>query len=1468
MGVKKIIAVMLIMVMLVSMFPVGVSAEGNPPAPTLALAEDTGVTTDYITSNGTVNIGNLQAEATWEYSINSGTSWNTGSGTSFVLSNGTYNAGTIQVHQTLNGNTSDAASNGNTIEIAKNQINNGDFQQGNTGFSTSYTYNKRDGSNLLDAGGYHVVNRAIDVHSSWTNAYDHTNTVDEDLTAATGKYFVANGSGDTTHVVWQSNAGIKVDAGVAYRFEAYLMSLYADDGGGASYPDLKFQLTDGTHWADMGTSNVTWGSNDKGNWYLTFADGTFSTEGTYYIRLVNNQSGAYGNDLGVDDIYFGIRGAAPSAKDPDTNPTGEPTVFDTSEFLSMELVTDTGASATDNITSDGQVNVTGLQYAWQYSTNNGSDWTNGAGSSFTLNGDGAKSVIARQRNSADTDWLPACAPLEFTLDTTAPDLDTAVVVNNTLTLTYSEDLDSNHPPVATDFAVAIDGGDPSVPTALNVSGDTITLTLTSSVYNGQTVTVSYTAPVGNQAIQDIAGNKASNLNGQAVTNNTITITYDANEATGGTVPSPQNKVSGVDLTLATNSGNLVRDGYTFAGWNTQSDGNGTDYAKGGTYTTDNSQILYAKWTINQYTVTFEDYNGAELKTETVNHGGSATAPANPTREGYTFTGWDIAFDNVTSDLTVTAQYSVNQYQISFESNGGSVVDAITADYGTTITASEAPSREGYGFGGWYKEAGLENAWNFGTDTVPAENITLYAKWTITDEEAVAKDLADVEIGYAEGDNAEHVTQDIILPASGTYGSTVTWTSSDPSIVTVTGEVYRPTFTVGDEQVTVTASVYKGTVTDTKDFILTVIKQPATDEEAVTIDIANLTIGYEPGDYAEHVTQNIILKTSGNSGTTITWASSDPSVITESGEVYRPTFTAGDAELTVTGTVYKGNVIATKDFYLKVIKLPMNDAEKVAADKDKVEIIYADGDSANSVTRNVILPTVGDNGSTVTWSSSNPSLIATDGTVTRPSSGNMTVTLTTTITSGSESNTKEFILTVKAKPKKDKDEEPVTEEITVDVEAGQGETVSKAKIERTTEADGTIKDEVTLEQDDAEETVNKLKELGQDTARIVIPDAEDQVSEVKVTVPEESIDLLTDGNINLEIYTENGRIIVPADSLSKLNEDLYFRVVPIKDEKQKNEVIDRAKKDEMVKEVTKDSKIEVLGRPMTIETNMESQPVIIVLPLYDRLPDNQAEREKILNNLVIFIEHDDGTMELVKGTVTNYYDPNTMGIEFGIEKFSTFTMVYMEGWKEYLTMQNPHHEAYIMGYPDGTFRPDRAITRAEVAALLARNMTVEINESATKTFPDLSQFHWAYADIQEVVQAGLIQGYTDRTFRPDDKITRAEMATIAARWKKLQDKQTSSFKDIANHWAKGKIAALEDSGLINGYPDGTFKPDKELSRAEAVKIINRLLERGPLHGVSNQIWPDVTSGHWAFEEIEEASVDHYFRLEEETEYLVE
>ena len=170
---------------------------------------------------------------------------------------------------------------------------------------------------------------------------------------------------------------------------------------------------------------------------------------------------------------------------------------------------------------------------------------------------------------------------------------------------------------------------------------------------------------------------------------------------------------------------FTRKGYTQVGWSTV-DGGEKVYGFEDVYTQNEALTLYPVWNANQYTITFDTNGGSEIAPITQDYGTEITAPDNPTRKGYTFKGWnkEIPETMPAENITVKAQWEINQYTIAFDTNGGSEIAPITQDYGTEITAPDNPTRKGYTFKGWDKEI---------PKTMPAENITITARWKDTEK---------------------------------------------------------------------------------------------------------------------------------------------------------------------------------------------------------------------------------------------------------------------------------------------------------------------------------------------------------------------------------------------------------------------------------------------------------------------------------------------------------------------------------------------------------------------------------------------------------------------------------------------------------------------------------------------------------------------------------------------------------------
>jgi hypothetical protein len=191
-------------------------------------------------------------------------------------------------------------------------------------------------------------------------------------------------------------------------------------------------------------------------------------------------------------------------------------------------------------------------------------------------------------------------------------------------------------------------------------------------------------------------------------------------------------------------------------------------------------------------------------------------------------------------------------------------------------------------------------------------------------------------------------------------------------------------------------------------------------------------------------------------------------------------------------------------------------------------------------------------------------------------------------------------------------------------------------------------------------------------------------------------------------------------------------------------------------------------------------------------------------------------------------------------------------KQSQEMTGSTQKGYVKGYADGTFRPENSITRAELAAMLSRVLPLSSMKETKNAYQDVPATHWAMQPIEEVTQNQVMSGYPDGSFHPDSPITRAEMASIVARVKHLDTKQTTMFKDTMNHWASASIGAVQTAGFMKGYPDGTFHPDQPLTRAETVTIVNLMMGITASQHTSQVTWKDVPSTYWAYDQIENAS----------------
>ncbi|WP_051108724.1 Ig-like domain-containing protein [Paenibacillus daejeonensis] len=744
--------------------------------------------------------------------------------------------------------------------------------------------------------------------------------------------------------------------------------------------------------------------------------------------------------------------------------------------------------------------------------------------------------------------------------------------------------------------------------------------------------------------------------------------------------------------------------------------------------------------------------------------------------------------------------------------------------------------------------GLVTAVNKGTATITATSADGVHKNSST--VTVIRRAASVSINPSSlnlhENGATAVLTATVAPV-GTNNTNVTWRSADTSIAEVNANGVVTPKNIGSTTITVR------TVDGGHEQSIPVTVGP---NVASDVHLNLYLLNMKQGGKTEQLIATVTPSNASNKN--VTWKSEDPSVAT----VVNGLVTAvGGGSTYITVTTEDGGFTKQARVIVEQTIWPVTG---VSTNKSSLELTVGQPGEKLIAT---VAPANATN-KAVTWSSSD-SAIATvnaDGLVAPVAAGKTTVKVTTV----DGNNSASVDVEVKAAPQPPANgggggggavivAPPAnpTEEITgvVDGGAASGAGLSSFVIKRTSGSNGAKQDAIALEANKTKEAADKAKAAGLPIIRVVIPDAKDEVSDTTVTLPLSALQHLKNDEIGLELSTANARIVIGSESLAGQNQELYFRLTPLKTAGEQAQVESRAGAQAVVQQTVGEGSFDLVGRPVTIETNMKGQPVEIILPLAaTQLPSNAAEREAWLSRLVIFIEHSDGERVVVQPQVVTDAS-GQVGLSFEINKFSTFSILEIQPAAETEPEVGGRHEAYMSGYEDGTFRPSRQVTRAELAAILARLYAAAAAEPVSTELTDIDS-HWAEASIRAVVAGGYMQGYPDGTFQPNRVLSRAEIAAILARVQGLTHTGVATFGDVASgHWAEGYIGAVQQAGLMTGYEGNEFRPGQGVTRAEVVVIVNRVLRRGPLTDVTEPSWSDVSVSHWAFGHIEEASRTH-------------
>ena len=372
-------------------------------------------------------------------------------------------------------------------------------------------------------------------------------------------------------------------------------------------------------------------------------------------------------------------------------------------------------------------------------------------------------------------------------------------------------------------------------------------------------------------------------------------------------------------------------------------------------------------------------------------------------------------------------------------------------------------------------------------------------------------------------------------------------------------------------------------------------------------------------------------------------------------------------------------------------------------------------------------------------------------------------------------------------------------------------------ETTTTDDGKTVETFTVKAE-AQEQITKAKEESKTTVEINIPGNQDAVTVVNVPADV----LQSTAGMNVTVDTPNATLELPADLVEVLataGQSLSLTV-----ERGNSETASAHMSGVITTEGAR-----VLGTPTVINTAITGN-TNVTIPLTGIIfPDNPGERDRFLNSLAVFAIHSDGDKTVKTGEIVFDADDNPAGIKFTVHKFSTFAVIKLpekpavtltdidEHWAEG-NIRELIAAGAIAGYPDYTFRPNNNITRGEFVAILVKAFNLE--GPTGKVFADTAE-HWAKEYISIAASNEVVTGYDETTFGSNDLITREQMAVMVTRAAKL-DLQTGemNFSDAVDiaPWAVSAVFTAVRQGIITGYPDNTFKPKENATRAEAATVI--------------------------------------------------
>lgn len=858
-------------------------------------------------------------------------------------------------------------------------------------------------------------------------------------------------------------------------------------------------------------------------------------------------------------------------------------------------------------------------------------------------------------------------------------------------------------------------------------------------------------------------------------------------------------------------------GYTFEGWKREDGTAATNFTMPandvkitGNWKKNGDGTYKLEYWLEKLDGTYENTETITGRTGTIGTTASVTEADKKQITGFTFdannTNNKLEGEIVSGDpLTLKLYYKRNTYKVTYDygtapSGASTLPTEATYKYGATVTVADKATAPGYNFDGWKKDGTVTTSFE-----MPAQNVTLTGSWTLKDPTAVNVDLNNHIYKTFTSDTAD------IPNGKLTFNVTVRGISDNAASMTRSGSVE---FTKQDVEGVTTSKAFTFagnplTFTATGEYTFEVVEDTTTTINGLTYNVNN----------EAHLFTIVVDKKE------------------NANELYVKEVRVGTAE-------YTGNALTATLAYATITNN------------------YVEPKNAQVTNKEVVVTQPEDALKTAVYA-----FKITSGVTVLYPTGNGTTSNTLEVPYGTTEATLLYKITVFAGTKTYYEFDDVGAEL---VYAEHANVVQENNTFKVTFEDGAeyayvyvaVTHGLNFDNDDNRCTVDNtvLGQKAETTVKEKDPNSVDVdfsryvYKKLTVTGDKAFTGATFEATLDGTYY--------PPTIINSLEDEsaiaTYAHAVPGAAQLHKTLTVSFDANDDLTQPKP------FLG---TINFNAEGT---YEYTLKEVIPEGATGYDTSEFHLVVTVEaNGNGQLE---ATVSMWFNDELMPLETGI----LFSNTIDTGKDDYYPIIIPtiinkdtgmlnktDHFAYVIGYPDGTVHPNGQITRAEVATIFFRLLRDEVRDGAfttSNTYSDVAYGKWYNNPISTMSALGIITGYPDGTFKPNKPITRAEFAAIAARFDETQSGKSATFSDVIGHWAAKEIGIAYYNDWIKGYPDGTFKPDQNITRAEAMTLINRVLERKPespadLLTNMNKWTDNMDTSKWYYLDVQEATNSH-------------